>query len=202
MYCEMAVNAYYCAERLDKMTVSDEDINDLLTKYRSIYKLSITAVVFSAMCIEAFLNDYAAACLGDDNFYGKLEKRPTICKLEHITKKLLKTEIDESKPYYSGVIALIENRNKCVHPKSRGIDVKASLNSDFDITKYIELDLNINNAENALKAVRDLAYFFDEHDANIHAIQEIFNLDSASNGNKTIEFITSKLGIKVSDYEI
>ena len=69
MYCKLAMESYCRAEEYYKeiseanfsMEKSDEE-----TEFS---KQVVSTVVFSAMCLESFFNNYLAACLGDKNFY-------------------------------------------------------------------------------------------------------------------------------------
>ena len=74
MYCEIAMEAYYDACQIYK-TMKDAKwlIADPRIDFRMpdrVYKKVATAVVFSAMAAEAFINDYLAVRLGDKVFYG------------------------------------------------------------------------------------------------------------------------------------
>ena len=55
----------------------------------------IISVVFCAMAIEAFVNDYAASCMGDKLFYQNFDHLSVISKMQLIAKFILKTEFNK-----------------------------------------------------------------------------------------------------------
>ena len=70
LYSDIALRNYARAkEQLAEVDFSYDSYEDDLP-YDLIYEYAIATIIFSAMCIEAYLNDYAAACLGDKEFYG------------------------------------------------------------------------------------------------------------------------------------
>ena len=123
-YCDIAMRAYYEAsllhEKLKAKHYSGECFDDRLLLEQKI----IITIVFSAMSIEAFLNDYAAACLGDTEFYENFDKMSVLSKFKLIAKFILKTDIDKSKSYYSYLKILFSLRDSYVHSKSKEASFK------------------------------------------------------------------------------
>ena len=108
-YCEMAMESYYNAKDLYLQIKKDNYVGERIHELVGMEKQVISAVVFSAMCIESFFNDYSAACLGDVEFYDNFDKLSTISKFQLIAQFILKKEIDKSKSYYSRLKLLIKN---------------------------------------------------------------------------------------------
>ena len=185
-YADIAMRSYVRAkEQYNKLDFSadgfEEDSDfDLLREY------VISTIIFSTMCIEAFLNDYAAACLGDKEFYDYFDKLKIEGKFALIGKFVLSTEIDKGKSYYYRLRRLVKERNEYTHSKSKKlegyhcyaeapeipIDVLNQWEEQgIDPTPYREM---LDSAKNALQAIRDIALFFDGHDAAADAIARLF----------------------------
>ena len=77
MYCEIAMEAYFHATKYYQ--IIRENNYSAFSGYElsEMNKYIVKTVVFSAMSIESFLNDYAAACLGDSEFYSNFDKSRT-----------------------------------------------------------------------------------------------------------------------------
>ena len=140
--------------------------------------------VFSAMAIEAYFNDYAAACLGDSEFYDNFDRLSTISKFQLIAKFILNVELDKSKAYYSHLKALIKERDSLVHGKSTAFVYDSDLyvrrdgNSDIPELPGVDADevhKDFKRAQNAIKALRDIAEFFDSIDYNASAKFKLLN---------------------------
>lgn len=213
-YCEIAVEAYYKAIQSAKVL---EEINyvacDNQDYYSDMEKNVVITIVFSAMCIESFLNDYAAACLGDSEFYDNFDKLSEISKLELISKFILKTTVDKEKSYYSQLKTLIKARNSYVHNKSKDFDINTYREENSylvfsedecepPVYNKVIVKEEIKSALNALKAIRDIALFFDEHDSGAYALYQLFRPLSfvyESEYKTTYKnFVYSELGIKRS----
>jgi hypothetical protein len=74
---------------------------------------------FSAMCIEAAINDYAGTHLGDKYFESHLASLDVVSKWVVIPKLVCGNELDKSSAAFGSLKALIRSRNQLVHSKSR-----------------------------------------------------------------------------------
>lgn len=191
MYCEMAMESYYNASisfnRIKESGYSCACYDDRDAMEKSI----VSTIVFSAMTLEAFINDYAAACLGDSDFYDNFEKLSFLSKFELVARFILKSNIDKSKAYYSYLKALFRQRDSYIHNKSKRSSFQGYRLEEFQkINKMNRLDDFINEppsfdvgeindemkmAIDALKAIKNIAIYFDERDSNIHAIVKLFD---------------------------
>lgn len=198
IYCEMAMEAYYHASQmLDEIKKKNYSAIEGAIEWDALGKDVIKTVVFSAMTIEAFFNDYAAACLGDSEFYGSFDQLSPISKFELIAKFILEAQIDKSKSYYSQLKKLIARRNLYIHNKSKAatfgyatleeaLETQRRFEQVMDKEPKIEkqgLKSELNEALDALKAVRDIARFFDQHDTNVYAIRQLFRMHSMNNAD-------------------
>ncbi len=103
--------------------VSDTD----MTKYpdRTTYYLSreqkhwASAIIFGAMCLEAFIYDYAAHNFSDTYVKKYLDKLDLKAKLVVIPKLVTGEHFPTDSQAFQGLQNLIEERNKLVHHKSQ-----------------------------------------------------------------------------------
>ena len=172
-----------------------------ITDYVFMERKVITTIVFSAMCIESFLNDYAATVLGDNEFYENFDKLSAFSKFQLIAKFILKTELKKSETYYGLMKALFKKRDTFVHNKSKQLILpyteeefekkqKELIESgklfDFDdmqLCKKEEVSALICDARDALRAIKSIAVFFDTHDKNVHAQYCLFGILGLLCGN-------------------
>ena len=220
VYCEMAMEAYYNAKKNCDFLAENGYSCENMEEYGSMNKAIIATVLFSAMAIEAFINDYAAACLGDSDFYDNFDRLSVFSKLELIARFILKTSVDKSKSYYSHLKKLFKERDAYVHSKSKQlsfcgytleeieeIDRLRRLNPQkeyrFD-EKEIKEDMQ--KAIVALKAIRDIADYFDAYDSNVHATIRMFQPGGETYGSeKEQQYKTAAfhmLGMRFDNYEI
>ncbi len=185
-YCEMAMEAYYNIRyTIDNM---NNDLEEYFKNSRYIQKNVISTVVFSAMCIEAFFNDYIAVCIGDTDYYDNFVSLNPISKLKLICKFIFKIDMDKKQLYYSYTKNLFKDRNDYVHSKSFELPkefIKSSPDEEEEITYEDEYDsllqsekhdynLMVKKAEESLKAIKEIAELFDKNDNNIKAVNTIF----------------------------
>ena len=188
-YCEIAMESFYDALIAFEYLETHGFKDDLIEYVTELEKNVIKTVVFSAMSIESFFNNYAAATLGDEIFYDNFDKLSTISKFQLISRFILKTEINKGEAYYSYIKKLFKYRDEFIHNKSVQLDLKKIYeesvfeeveNSDINeipsMTKGeiegIKNDLTLGL--DSLKAIREIALYFDKNDTNIIALQKFF----------------------------
>lgn len=220
MYSEIAMEAYF------HVTTYYQIIRDNNYAAFSVYELLemnkhiVTTVVFAAMSIESFLNDYAAACLGDSEFYSNFDKLSTIGKFQLIAKFILKGKVEKDKKYYFYLKTLFSLRDSYIHNKSTSMDLeghatleeylnpvqevyKDELSEGFLRFDKGEVDNAYNEATNALKAIKEIALYFDEKDARHISMNLLFHplgLQVGSDKEKEYKaLVFAKLGIKVDE---
>lgn len=110
----------------------------------------IKTIIFSALSVEAGINDYGAWQLGDKYFEGHLSSLDVVSKWVVVPKLVCGKEIDKSGPAFSALRSLIKSRNELVHNKSKDF----SLNDPelhLKLKKRSEdFSRNIHNAYRAL----------------------------------------------------
>ena len=185
-YSDIALRNYVRAkERFGELDFSADGFEEDLS-FDVFIEHSISTIIFSTMCIEAYLNDYAAACLGDDEFYGYFDKLSIEGKFALVGKFVLSIEVNKSQSYYSRLKRLIRERNQYTHSKSKSIAGYKALEdipelSDEDLSRLEEAGIDpvpyrelLDSAKNALLTIRDIALFFDAHDSGADAIERLF----------------------------
>lgn len=196
LYTDIAMRNYYWAKK-SYDTLNKTDYENYLYVLDEIHKYTISTVVFSAMSIEAFFNNYAASCLGDEEFYDNFDKLSVISKFKLIAKFILKEDIDKTQSYYANLKRLIKKRDEYVHNKSKSAsslgcteeELKELEEIQWGDIQYSEKIPNegimwakeiLDNAKLALMAVRDIAQYFDKYDANAHARYMFFGTNIVS----------------------
>ena len=194
-YANIAMKAYCkakkCYQIIKKADFRELDIQE---EYEEMYDSIYITVIFSAMSIEAFLNDYIAACIGDKAFLDTYNKLSTIGKFDCCARFILKSKIDKSKSYYSYLKSLFSLRDELIHSKSKEMDL-----SGFDTSKEaaeawlemvssgeIELEEPIYDeakiksdlmaARDSIKTLKAIAEYFDSYDSNIFAQGKLLGL--------------------------
>lgn len=204
-------NALMLFEKIKEQKYHESTIGDCFALQDQI----IVATVFAVMSLESFFNDYASACLGDEEFYSNFDKLDVKSKFILIAKFILKAEVDKSKSYYSHLVSLIKKRNSFVHNKSYKVDNKGYsgiIRDEKDDVEYDEYYLSkekitaikdeLTDGLNALKAIRDIAYYFDEHDTNAFALVRLmkpYGIFDSETQKEQRELVLSKLDIKVKE---
>lgn len=65
-------------------------------------------IVFSAMAMEALINDYLAVCLTDDIFYDNYDKLNVLQKITMVYSLIWEETFDKSGTFYNKLLALLK----------------------------------------------------------------------------------------------
>ena len=123
MYSEIAMESYFYASKCYQVIRDNNYSRACVYDETEMDKHIVKTVVFSAMSIESFLNDYAAACLGDSEFYENFDKLSAIGKFQLIAKFILKCKVEKDRDYYFYLKTLFRLRDSYVHNKSKSFDL-------------------------------------------------------------------------------
>lgn len=193
-YVSIALKAYSeMKEWYETLKVQEADL-DSIFDYNLIYQKRIIATVFAHMAIESFINNYAAACLGDNEFYDNFDKLSIEGKLQLISKFILNYRLEKNNQLCASLKRLKRNRNNFIHNKSYKIDAEKSRNyrrfvlgEDYAVDDEIENEYKIFlrgvgadliEVKKSIKAIIELANFFDSRDENVLATLELFGFFS------------------------
>ena len=221
MYSEIAMESYFYAKKYHDILKENNYSAFFVQEEQEMYKNIVKTVVFSAMSIESFFNDYAAACLGDSEFYSNFDKLSSLGKFQLIAKFILKSKVEKEEKYYFYLKTLFSLRDSYVHNKSTQKEIDGFTNLE-DFLGFFEklhkgefvaeplslgkseIDNDYKGAVNALKAIKEIALYFDKYDANRFAIQSLLHplgLKLGSEKEKEYKAVAFKeLGIKADGY--
>lgn len=151
-------------------------------------------IVFSAMTMEALINDYLAVCLTDDLFYENYDKLNVLQKVSMIYTLLWEENIDKSGEFYNKLLILLKKRNLFVHSKSRNIDESLLKYSSETLSKIDENELErqlLKSSGNTIIGILQESF---------SAIQTIFlfckNIDNHDKNRKAVAFTMSCIAEK------
>ena len=178
MYSEIAQEAFVRAhgffEEMERLNFNVEKTYGIEPKYN---KEIIISIVFSAMAVESFINDYAAVCLGDRFFIENIDRLSSLSKLQVISKFLFHKELEKGEDLFGKIKGLFQMRDRFVHNKSSAFDYSVLEKSssvppdeDWILTNPGgENKRDYTEAFNGLKTIYLLAEYFDKNDPNIQA---------------------------------
>lgn len=143
IYIQIAVESYHKAKNLEaerirkrneKENMNDEDVDFQCEMSAKIDKCSIIAIIFSALTIEAFINDYGISNLSKSYFEKYLDKLDLFAKWIVIPKLVTGKQLDQSLNIFERLGKLISRRNNLVHYKTR-----KKLVENVEASDWIEL---------------------------------------------------------------
>ena len=146
---------------------SDEIVDLIARKNDRIGYLALIVVVFSALWIEAFINDYAIGRLSKNYFKKYLDKLDVLSKWIVIPRITTGTQLDPGSKALQDLDWLTELRNKLVHYKSKKIEVEQIQTTDFlwesDAKRAIETVINLALELNNIDAQVYVGWVENEH---------------------------------------
>lgn len=187
-----------------------------MAKKNMLENAMMVVIVFSSMAIESYINDYAAGCLGDNEFYDSFAKLSVLDKLRLIVQFIYRQEFVKDQPVFTYVKRLIADRNMLVHNKSESLhkyaarkgiqlpetqeDIQRIFGSIekavYDKPSYFDkesINGEISRADNAIKALHGLVNFIDSNDPSERAYSRL--LGAVFYKNDTDEFKRKKLEV-------
>ncbi len=111
---------------------SSEENQEYITNWAIKLNTAITAIVFQALSVEAYINLYGVIKVGEDEFYEKYESKKerlsTIEKLKKMCKDKLNKNYPTREKKYNDLVSLLKKRDRLVHVKPRadksGVDMQ------------------------------------------------------------------------------
>lgn len=140
--------------------MSDEKFDELVSSvsvYGTIYKDYMIIITFAAMCLEAFIYDYAATHFSDSFVKKYLDKLDLCSKWVIIPKLVTGNDFPTDSLAFQHLTKLVKMRNALVHSKSKPVS-------------YIPLEQELRMRKNK-PPQRDDSYSFEEC---YQCIKEIF----------------------------
>lgn len=134
---------------LTLLETPDDDLKDSPYSESDGLIAGVETIVFSAMCFEAAIYDYAAWQLGDSYAKGHLEKLDVVAKWVIVPRLVCQAEIRKDRAPFARFKQLIAARNLLVHHKSEPLKYGESQMEKLEREdkKFIE---DVHNAVRAL----------------------------------------------------
>ena len=126
-YFRTAINHCIEAEKLLASIRSTDNLAEHMAIDERMNEAGAITIVFSAMCIEAYLNDYLAQAMGEETFYKHHERKSSTVKLNLV---LGSDHLHGKDKVKSAVKALFKERHDMVHAKSRDISYESAADDD------------------------------------------------------------------------
>lgn len=118
-YVEIAAKNYLKAEKQLNELREHSPLVDELAIGEEIFQHAVTCIVFSALTVESYINDYLCRIVGDMFFYDNLQSLSVISKLQLCYRIITSKELDkETSACYALLKRLMKMRNDFVHNKS------------------------------------------------------------------------------------
>lgn len=192
-YVEIAAKNYLQAENQLKGLQDHKPLSGEFAIGDEIFQHTVTCVVFSALAIESYINDYSCKIMGDSFFYENLQSLSVISKLQLCYRLITESELDKgTSACYALLKKLTKMRNDFVHNKSSecsGMSAEALESYDEALAAGLvqeltyedhvssmmaDLTIDLANAWDSLRAIFEVAKLIDSIDD--HAYSEIILL--------------------------
>ena len=167
LYCDIAMEEYYDALQLHSaLNAAEWHLAPGIDRKapERLKKKIITAIVFSAMTAEAFINNHLAIRLGDKAFksYNNANYH-YYDKIEVIMLDILKQEDYTSLEWYKGIRSPFDKRNRLVHSASKEMTVEEFVRSTHyeDFRSMVETELKLKSAKES---------FPNDQESQFHAV--------------------------------
>ncbi|ODB95258.1 hypothetical protein A3197_18070 [Candidatus Thiodiazotropha endoloripes] len=123
--CRDHIKKYEATEQeIEKYRASDQETHIIEMNVAAAYsrreRSVVIPIVFSAMCLEAFIYDYGATKLSGSFVKNHIDKLEVPSKYVVLTKLVTGKQFDTNGQAYEKLKTLIKDRNQLVHFKSKG----------------------------------------------------------------------------------
>jgi len=119
---------------------SEGENNFYLNCSQTKHRTAISAIVFQALAVEAYVNLYGAIKMGEKKYYSEIETGKkgisTAVKITMIYKQSLHKSFPVNEKVYLDLKDLFEKRNKLVHYKPIGLDDSNSTIEEFGVNLF------------------------------------------------------------------
>ena len=177
LYMQNAIESYIETKEIFTWITSKGESFPQYTEENLIRKASVV-IVFSAMAVESFLNDYSAAVLEDSNYYNCYDSLNICNKFQLIVQFILHKKFEKGNEPYGLLSKLVKNRNELVHNKSQDFSEILENPEKFQGEKKLDyltiLKEEVDKATDAIRAVVKLVNYFEENDLGTSACERMF----------------------------
>jgi len=113
----------------------DRDVDFHCVKNAEIQRAAMVSLIFSALTLEAFVNNYAIERFSRSYFDNHLDKLPTISKWIVILKLVTGKELNSGAQPYGCLKRLFKRRDRLVHYKTRKKKLSEMYEEDIWVTE-------------------------------------------------------------------
>ena len=106
-------------QREARPTKDDHDVDFHCAKNAEIQRAAMVSVIFSALTLEAFINNYGIEHFSRSYFDNHLDKLPAVSKWIVIPTLAVGKEIDSDSQSYEQLKRLFKRRDRLVHYKTK-----------------------------------------------------------------------------------
>ena len=121
-YFRTAINHCIEVDKLLSRIFTTDNLSEHIMIDECMNEAGAITIVFSAMCIEAYMNDYLAQEMGESTFYKHHERESSGQKLDRV---LGSKTLPGKENVKSTVMNLFTDRNSLVHAKSHDISYES-----------------------------------------------------------------------------
>ena len=162
IYLSIAKEAKSTAEeihgRLDSLLGQHREVTlEYVKAHSSVTKQSKICIVFSAMAIEAFINEYAVNKLSKKFFKSHLDRMSLLTKLILVPRLAKDTELEKDGQLYEDCKWLIDYQNYLVHFHAKTEELSQIDPETFTDQKYF---VDLKHAKRAVRAADQLVLHF------------------------------------------
>lgn len=182
-YARIAMLHYADAKMQAETIYHTADYDEMSILEDKLEEHCIIVVVFSAMALESYFNDYLADKMGDKFYYENFDMiRPT-AKMQFIAKFIFHVKLDKGQHLYHSVDKLFKLRNQYVHNKSKDATKYGMTEEQLEKRKDVEPDFEawsihlknnikkeMEKAEEAVRALCKTVKWIDQMDKNSYAM--------------------------------
>lgn len=127
-------------ERNSRQVKDDHDVDFVCEKNAAIQRSAMVSVIFSALTLEAFINNYAIERFSKNYFENHLDKLNPVIKWILIPKLAIGNGIDTDGQPYERLKKLFKLRDRLVHYKTKKKKVSEMTEEDDWITENHSTD--------------------------------------------------------------
>lgn len=198
-YARISMVHYADAEKRAETINGKTDFDEISLLKDSFSDNCVVVVVFSAMALEAYFNDYIADRIGDKIYYENFDMLRTTGKMQLIAEFILKEKLDKGDRLFQLVDRLFRLRNSYIHNKSENgrkygkkelPKEEDRKEPDFDgwvAGLKTEVEQELASAREAFMALCETLKWIETKDRYSHALFSVLGADAYSYLEKEIK---------------
>lgn len=165
--------------------------------YNLRFRSAISAIVFQALAVEAYINFYGVSKIGEENYYKDYEKSTsTKDKLKNISKNIFNKDFPTQNKDYENFILLFKKRDTLVHYKTKGFDISNSSDNEFSQNFQNQIGFVYKNIDNIMSVYTSIKRILSELDeTNIDLISAEKSKSNDLIQSNILEMLNKSFGV-------